>query len=107
MSNLLVAPIEDNAVKQKVEKRPKPKTGWLEDLITQQAKKSLKMPTTPTDRVAAKDKKPKPGMSKHAMVKLLEEEESREAKIDHQKRMGDRHEQVKGCSMMGGRLRHG
>ena len=45
MSNLLVAPIEENAAKLKANKKPKPKEGWLDDLITKKAMKSLKLPT--------------------------------------------------------------
>merc|ERR1719209_354427 len=40
----------------------------------------------------------KPGSkaaAKNAMVKILEDEENREAKVDYQKRIGDRHEQVR------------
>ena len=96
MSNLLVAPIEENAAKLKANKKPKPKEGWLDDLITEKAMKSLKLPTKAKKTTTVE----KPGvghngkLTQNAMVKMLEEEESREAKIDHKKRIGDRHEQV-------------
>jgi len=102
MSNLLVAPIEENAAKLKANKKPKPKEGWLDDLITEKAMKSLKLPTKAKKTTTVE----KPGvghngkLTQNAMVKMLEEEESREAKIDHKKRIGDRHEQVRQNRLM-------
>ena len=93
MSNLLVAPIEENAVKLRSSKKPTPISGWLDNVITEKAKKSLGLPVTaPTTSSTAKNARS--AISKNVMVKILEEEENREAKIDHRKRIGDRHEQV-------------
>ena len=96
MSNLMVAPIEDNAALINAERKPKSKSGWLDDFITEKAKKSLKLPTATTSETKVKggQSSKKPGMTKTAMVKMLEDEEDREAKVDYQKRIGDRHEQV-------------
>ena len=92
MSNLLVSPIEDNAAKVTAERKTKPtKSGWLDDLITEKARKALQLPPTKTTTTT------KPGFksaAKNAMVKILEDEEDREAKVDYRKRIGNRHEQV-------------
>lgn len=97
MSNLLVAPIERNAAQLNSSKKPKPKNGWLDDLITQKAKQSLRLPTEVASEKngSSSNKSKKLGLAKNAMAKMLEEEDDRETKVDYRKRIGDRHEQVR------------
>ena len=94
MSNLMVAPIEDNAALINAKRKPKTKSGWLDDLITEKAKRSLQLPTSMSASKTKGQMSKKPGMTKNTMVKMLEDEEDREAKVDYRKTIGDRHDQV-------------
>jgi len=100
MSNLMVAPIEDNAALINAKRKPKTKSGWLDDLITEKAKRSLQLPTSMSASKTKGQMSKKPGMTKNTMVKMLEDEEDREAKVDYRKTIGDRHDQVRHNRLM-------